>query len=92
MKRVLLSALLAVCGFVAGVTAQPVQFFTMLTSHEVTAASPCGGFGWYAWHTEQVTPFVKDGDIWIMTRCTDGRLFMNRFPSMTAPPPPIEVR
>lgn len=90
MKRALLGGLLIASGFVAGVAAQTTTFFSSMTSYEVTARSPCDG--WYPWQTEQVTPFVKDGDIWIMTRCTDGRVFMNRFPSMMTAPPPIEVR
>ena len=82
MKHILIAAAL-VGVFAAGAAAQQIIGFGSLTHHEVTAPSPCGS--WYPWQTEQVTPFVKNGDIWLMTRCTDGRLFFSQFPVAAAP-------
>jgi hypothetical protein len=82
--RLWLALVCAFGGFAVGAAAQSEIGFGVLNHHEVTAQSPCGG--WFWWNSETVTPFVRNGDIWLMTRCSDGRLFLSQFPIMTAGP------
>lgn len=85
--KALFITLVLAMGAIVWVRADTVPLFGVGSSIEVKVEAPCGGF--WPWQTEVLTPFTRRDEVWVMSRCWDGRVFMTKFPNMERVPGPI---